>query len=666
MAEYLPPTENVAIFDTLNFNDGNSPLTYNKAVKYFLRYPSAQGTETLQVTNVNGLLTASAGIKVQSIEPITNNIAGAITIGSTLSGASATIKIGTTGTTGVDIGNFNIVGTTLKAGSNASAVLSMTTNTQSASLYDGNTTGNVTMATGQTTGICNIATGARSYTAVGTSGAINIGTGTATGLTTNGCIMNIGTGNRTVYSAINIGTGNNDANSPISIGTGLTTAAGVFIGKGAASGAQTGSLVLNSVETQGVYLGNTSTTGNIQIGQSQTDGKIEIGFGASRTANGIININNNVASAAPMNIGKLNISAPNASGTTISSSGTGYLTIRNTTTDVTAGIKIGDASTGGQHFYSDSQTTGYIKMGTANRSYLDATSTGRIDIGTGSATGSGANGVLINIGTGSRTVNSSINIGTGTRDNTSDINIGVGATNAGHLHLQDGNSNSGNVHIANGTFNTGNVNILNGVGTSAVVGDQNQGDCNIQTGAYNRGVLNVQTSATGVGSVNIGNSANTTGSINLNAHTVNIGTNGDTTAVIALNNPIQPNYIGSRPTTIGTGAVGYQFESINGSFTAGAPITTNYATLSVPNGVWLFEIFWDITNATSGIHQLSLSGTSGVIEQNRSSKYAASTAGGLNLTTVIPLAATTTLYIVFYTQAPIAASNVAYRYTRIA
>ena len=59
MAEYLPPTEDVAIFDTLNFNDGDTPLTYNKAVKYFLRYPIAQGTETLQTTNVNGLLTAN-------------------------------------------------------------------------------------------------------------------------------------------------------------------------------------------------------------------------------------------------------------------------------------------------------------------------------------------------------------------------------------------------------------------------------------------------------------------------------------------------------------------------------------------------------------------------------------------------------------------------------
>ena len=55
MAEYLPPTENVAIFDTLNFNAGDEALTYNKAVKYFLKYPIAQGTETLQAINVNGI-----------------------------------------------------------------------------------------------------------------------------------------------------------------------------------------------------------------------------------------------------------------------------------------------------------------------------------------------------------------------------------------------------------------------------------------------------------------------------------------------------------------------------------------------------------------------------------------------------------------------------------
>ena len=54
MAQYLPPTENPPIFDTLNFNLGNIPLTYNTAIQYFLTYPYAQGTENLQAINVSG------------------------------------------------------------------------------------------------------------------------------------------------------------------------------------------------------------------------------------------------------------------------------------------------------------------------------------------------------------------------------------------------------------------------------------------------------------------------------------------------------------------------------------------------------------------------------------------------------------------------------------
>lgn len=60
MAEYLPPTENVPIFDTLNFKGGDEPLTFNTASKSFLRYPYAQGTENLQAINVSGLATMSS------------------------------------------------------------------------------------------------------------------------------------------------------------------------------------------------------------------------------------------------------------------------------------------------------------------------------------------------------------------------------------------------------------------------------------------------------------------------------------------------------------------------------------------------------------------------------------------------------------------------------
>ncbi len=57
MSDYTPPTEDLPIFDVTVFNSGDEPLTYNQAKKKFLRYPTAQGKETLQAIDVNGIST---------------------------------------------------------------------------------------------------------------------------------------------------------------------------------------------------------------------------------------------------------------------------------------------------------------------------------------------------------------------------------------------------------------------------------------------------------------------------------------------------------------------------------------------------------------------------------------------------------------------------------
>ena len=54
MASYPPPTENLPIFNPVVFTTGDEPLTYNDAVKKFLKYPNAQGTENLKDIVVNG------------------------------------------------------------------------------------------------------------------------------------------------------------------------------------------------------------------------------------------------------------------------------------------------------------------------------------------------------------------------------------------------------------------------------------------------------------------------------------------------------------------------------------------------------------------------------------------------------------------------------------
>lgn len=57
MSNQLPPLEDLPIFDSAVFTAGDQTLTYNQALKRFLRYPNAQGKETLAEIVVNGTST---------------------------------------------------------------------------------------------------------------------------------------------------------------------------------------------------------------------------------------------------------------------------------------------------------------------------------------------------------------------------------------------------------------------------------------------------------------------------------------------------------------------------------------------------------------------------------------------------------------------------------
>ena len=59
MANYLPPTEQLPIFDDNVFQSGDDPLTYNTAITHFLKYPTAQGSENFINTSTGDILTIS-------------------------------------------------------------------------------------------------------------------------------------------------------------------------------------------------------------------------------------------------------------------------------------------------------------------------------------------------------------------------------------------------------------------------------------------------------------------------------------------------------------------------------------------------------------------------------------------------------------------------------
>ena len=70
MSNQLPPLEDLPIFDSAVFTAGDQALTYNQALKRFLRYPSAQGKETLAEIVVNGTSTFNANITVENSSTI--------------------------------------------------------------------------------------------------------------------------------------------------------------------------------------------------------------------------------------------------------------------------------------------------------------------------------------------------------------------------------------------------------------------------------------------------------------------------------------------------------------------------------------------------------------------------------------------------------------------
>jgi len=159
MASYLPPTENLPIFDTQVFDTANnSYLTYSEAKKYFITFPIAQGTATITDLIAGGIsyLTPASG---SFFDIGANQVSG------------GTIRVGPTGgSSGVSVhcGNIDFKNNTIN---NATS----------------GTTGNINLGDVQTTGVLNIGTGIRTTT--GNGGAININT---TDNASNNAPMNIG------------------------------------------------------------------------------------------------------------------------------------------------------------------------------------------------------------------------------------------------------------------------------------------------------------------------------------------------------------------------------------------------------------------------------------------------------------------------------------------
>jgi len=72
MSVNKPPYPNVNTFNNLYWLSGSESLTTADADLRYLKWPSAQGTENLQTTNVNGLLTANSNMTVKNTIIVNN------------------------------------------------------------------------------------------------------------------------------------------------------------------------------------------------------------------------------------------------------------------------------------------------------------------------------------------------------------------------------------------------------------------------------------------------------------------------------------------------------------------------------------------------------------------------------------------------------------------
>jgi len=72
MANYNPPTDDLPIFDTLVFTNGDTTITQNQADKRYLRFPIAQGLENLSDIVVNGTATFNSTTEFNGMNTMFN------------------------------------------------------------------------------------------------------------------------------------------------------------------------------------------------------------------------------------------------------------------------------------------------------------------------------------------------------------------------------------------------------------------------------------------------------------------------------------------------------------------------------------------------------------------------------------------------------------------
>lgn len=304
MSAYNPPSVSLPIFDTLVFEPSDTPLTYSLAKKYFLTYPTAQGSETLQKV---GQAIGNNNIQFGDLTSFTstsgaNNIAIGNATLPVLSSGNQNVAIGTgalnIATTGYDntaVGYYALGDdVTTHNGVTAIGSLAGRHSIGSNSTYLGHQTGQqstdastynyltcIGMGSGREASVCasnriilGSSTGSEDVLLAG-NGSVRTRVLTSSTINlwnepTNSNTINMFTGLVT-SSTVNIGT-NMSSGSIINIGTqnassfGGVSAAGITLRKITAN-----DFAIRSSAGGGLAIGDTHTTGNITLGNNNNN-----------------------------------------------------------------------------------------------------------------------------------------------------------------------------------------------------------------------------------------------------------------------------------------------------------------------------------------------------------------------------------------------------------
>jgi hypothetical protein len=298
MSYYPPPTENVAIFDEINFRSGEQTLTQAEADRRYLRYPNAQGTETLQAINVNGIATFNNTITAPG--DLTLDPVGSITCN------GKTIDM-----TGGEIHNCPLVHSQNNndifiEGKGVGSVVLKTNNVNRLTISDtgfqtfqGGATYNNATNTFTATTFSGTATSASTLNVTSNNSNVTcypiyIGSAAGAGKTvyaddTSGPFsFNPNTGAFNLATTIKIGASGTGVVS-IGLGAGLTSqgTSAVALGQNAGNSSQgTGSVAVGIFAGQTTQGSDSVAIGNSAGNLNQSTGSIAIGYGAGTTSQG--------------------------------------------------------------------------------------------------------------------------------------------------------------------------------------------------------------------------------------------------------------------------------------------------------------------------------------------------------------------------------------------